>query len=153
MAYRATQAVAPILDQIDTVAAFPFGTRFEAADGAYVYIKGITSGALGAWVTFHPVTGVSALLAANAIGNVGIMMSVLDANTKFGWIQVKGYNTTSKSDTTAAGAALYIDATAGRVDDAVVTGDLVANAFSTAADTTNVLPVYINNPFVTDTLS
>ncbi len=153
MAYRANQIVAPTLDQIDTVAAFPFGTRLEAADGAYVYVKGITSGAAGAWVTFHPVTGVTALLAANAIGKVGIMIAVLDANTKFGWIRVKGYHATSNSDTTASGAALYIDGTAGRVDDLVVAGDLVANAFSTAADTANVLPVYISDPFVTDTLS
>ena len=150
MAFRATQAVAPVLDQIDTAQTFPFGTRFEAADGAYVYVKGITSGAVGAWATFHPVTGVTALLTADAVGNVGIMLSILDANTKFGWLQVKGYVVTSKSDTVAGAGALYIDGTAGRVDDAVVVGDLVHNAFSTAADTANILPVYINNPYVTN---
>lgn len=151
--FYANQVVPPAFDQIDTTQQFDFGYRFESADKAYVYVKGVASGAAGAWVTFNPSTGVTALLTANAQGKVGIMIAALDATTKFGWIQVKGQNDIAKSDTTAANKPLYIDGTDGRVDDAVVAGDLVANAFSLAADSSNVLSVYINEPFVTDTLS
>jgi len=155
MAYRATQAVAPILDQIDTVAAFPFGTRFEAADGAYVYVKGVTSGVAGDWVTFNPSSGVTVRTVANAKGKVGILMAALDATTKFGWAQVKGSNAIALSGAAvAASVPIYLHATAGTVDDAVVSGDLVANAFSTVANIgAGVFTVYINDPFVTDTLS
>lgn len=155
MPLRANPVVLPILDQIDTATSktFAFGDVMEIDDKAFMYVKGITSGAAGAWVTYNRSTGVTALLAANAKGPVGIMMAALDAATKFGWIQVKGINAIASTDTIAADAPLYIDGTAGRADDAVVSGDLIANAFSVTADTTNVATVQIYYPFVTDTLS
>ena len=50
----------------------------------------------------------------------------------------------------AADKALYIDGTAGRADDADVSGDSIHGAFSMTADTTNVATVMLNYPFVTD---
>lgn len=153
MANRPVQMVAPDFTAIDTAKAFAFGTIFEFADSAFIYLKGITSTAAGSWVTYNGSTGVTALLAANAQGPVAIAMAALDASTKFGWYQVRGINTIASTDTVAADKPLYIDGTSGRADDAVVAGDLIANAFSMTADTANVATVLIRFPFVTDTLS
>ncbi len=137
---------------VDSTQRHAYGTRAKDANSnEYVYLKGITSTAAGSWVTFNPSTGVTALLAGNAVGLVAIAMAAVDANTKFGWYQIYGAYASSASDTVAgASLALYIDGTSGRVDDDDVAGDVVVGAFSTAADTTNVLPVYISYPFVTN---
>lgn len=147
-------AATPFYSQVHTSKRFRLGTEKKDIGGnIYRYMKGGTSVALGSWVTFAADTNVPTLLAGNAIGPVAISMAANTSATNYSWYQVWGNNTVAKSDTTGSGTALYIDGTAGRVDDAVVSGDLVAGAFSTAADTANVLPVHINRPFVTDTLS
>lgn len=138
------------VDQIDTVARFAFGTELKLSSGTFVYVKGITNGAAGKWVTFNAATGVTALLAGDAQGSVGILMSALDANTKFGWAQIEGVNTIASTDAVAADKALYIDGTAGRADDAKVVGDLIVGAVSVTADTSNVATVYLSRPTVTD---
>ena len=116
----------------------------------YIFLTGLDSTAAGSWVTFDE-SYVTALLAANAVGPVAVAMAATVGST-YGFYQIYGNCAVSASDTTAADKALFIDATAGRVDDAVVTGDLIVGACSTAADTTNVLPVFLNFPFVTDVL-
>ena len=149
MAIKASALTLEGITQVDTEKRFALGTEFHLGQDAYVYVAGVASGAAGAWVTFTS-AGATTLLAANAIGRVGIMMSALDANTKYGFVQVKGINTLAKTDTIAADKPLYIDGTAGRVDDLVVTGDKVMNALSLTADTSNVATVWINHPYVDD---
>lgn len=122
----------------------------DEAGNEYIFLKGVASTAAGSWVTFDE-AGLTTLLAGNAVGPVAVAMAATVANT-WGWYQIYGYNITAASDTTAADKQLYIDGTAGRVDDAVVAGDMVVGAVSTAADTTNVLPVWLNYPSVNDTL-
>jgi hypothetical protein len=58
----------------------PLGARVNAYDptygeGEFVYAKGVASTVLGSWVTFNEDDWSTALLAANAIGQVGIAMS------------------------------------------------------------------------------
>lgn len=137
------------LDQVDTVKRFALGARHNLGNDEYVYVQGVTNGAAGAWVTFTA-AGVTTLLAADAVGQVGVMLAALDATTDFGFIQVKGRNDIAKSDTVAGAGPLYIDGTAGRVDDADVAGDSVIGAFALGADATNVLSVYLNHPYVTN---
>ena len=137
---------------VDTSQQVPLGTRaFDSAGNEYIYLKGVGSTALGSWVSFdeaHETT----LLAANAVGRVGIAMAAVDATTKFGWYQIFGKNVSAKTDTVAADKALFIDGTAGRADDAVVSGDLIVGAFSRTADTSNVATVELVYPCVTDVL-
>lgn len=130
---------------------FRLGTRTKDRSGnEYIYLKGASSTAAHVVVTFDE-NFATTLIAANAVGPVAVAQAAVDASTKFGWYQVYG-NGSASSDTTAADKALFIDGTSGRVDDAVVTGDLIVGMYSTAADTSNVLPVWLNYPFVTDTL-
>lgn len=117
----------------------------------YIFLTGVASTVAGSWVTFDEAY-LTTLLAANAVGPVGVAMAATVAST-YGFYQIYGHCATSASDTVAAGdVALYIDGTAGRVDDAVVAGDLVVGAFAMDADATNVLPVFLSFPFVTNVL-
>ena len=69
-----------------------------------------------------------------AVGNGALSDAI--ASGSAGWVIVKG-QCRIHADDVAAGAALYVDASnPGGVDDAAVTGELVSNAFSMAADVT-----------------
>lgn len=149
MAIKASAITLEAIDQVDTVKRFALGDRFDLGNDSYVYVQGVASGAIGSFVTFT-LAGVTTLLAADAIGRVGIMQSALDATTKFGFVRVRGVDTAAKTDTVAANTVPYIDGTAGRVDDAVVAGDKVYNAMILSADATNVATVAVWDPYVTN---
>lgn len=137
---------------VDTSAVHTIGTRANDSSGnQYIYLKGVGSTAAGSWVSYDE-NYATTLLAANAVGSVAIAMAAVDATTKYGWYQIYGVNTIAKTDTVAADKALFIDGTAGRADDAVVTGDLIVGAASMTSDTSNVATVQLNYPFVTDVL-
>lgn len=135
-----------------TTLVHPLGTRAVANNGKdeYIFLAGAANTANNVVVTYDE-NFATTLIAANAVGPVAVARATVDTTSKYGWYQVRGTGTVS-SDTTAADKSLFIDGTAGRVDDAVVTGDLILNMTSTAADTSNVLPVEMNNPRVTDVL-
>lgn len=112
----------------------PLGTRVKASHatygvGEFIYLLGAASTAVGEWVTLNLETGATTLLAANAIGPVGVSMSVNTETDEAGWYQIHGL---------AAGLVLsgfaetskkaFITATGGSVDDTVVDGDLVHGA-------------------------
>ena len=151
MAIRAgAMALEGPLDQIDTVKRFALGTTVDMGDSAFVYVQGVTSGAANAFATFT-LAGVTTLLAANAIGRVGIFCAALDATTKYGWLQVKALaGRNGSTDTVAADTVPYIDGTAGRVDDAAVAGDKVYNCLILSADTSNVATIWLDYPYVTN---
>lgn len=126
------------IDAVDTVQNHPLGFRVRGLDdtygeGEFVYVKGVTSGAVGSVVTYNLYTGVTALATTRSKGLVGVMMAALDASTKYGWVQVRG-SAVAKSGTASAGATVYLTATPGTVDDAVVTGDAVYGATYATAD-------------------
>lgn len=132
---------------------FRLGTKKKSMAGnEYVYLAGVTSCAVGKWVSFNPTGFIAVLLAADAVGQVAIAQATVDTASKYGWFQVYGYFATASSDTVAAAGGLFIDGTAGRVDDQSVAGDFVNGAISTAADTTNALPVFLDYPYVTNTV-
>lgn len=138
------------IDQIDTVKRLPLGYTIDMGDSAFVYVQGVASGAANKFATYTA-AGVTTLLAADAIGPVGIFCADLDATTKYGWLQVKALNGRNGStDTVAANTVPYIDGTAGRVDDAAVAGDKVYNAFIRSADSSNVATIWLNYPYVTN---
>ena len=133
---------------IDSSARHNVGTRARDEDGnEYIYALGIVSTIAGNWVSFDEDL-VTTRLTANAVGRVGIAMAAIVAD-KYGWYQIYGKNTIASSDTTVSdNKQLYIDATAGRVDDADVAGDTVIGAISRSTATSNVITVEINYPFV-----
>jgi hypothetical protein len=128
------------IEEASSTQQHPFGTRVEAQDttygaGEFVYVKGVANGAVGSVVTYNPYTGVTALATTRSKGLVGVMMAALSSTTTYGWVQVSGA-AVAKSATAAAGATVYLTATAGTVDDAVVAGDIVYGANYATADGT-----------------
>ena len=137
-------------DEVDTVKKFPLGHRNKDVNGnEYVYLKGVASNASGEWLVWDE-DYATTRLTADEVGPVGVSMSAFDVTTEFGWAQIYGKNTVAKSDTVAADKAVYIDGTAGRVDDADVAGDSVHGAFTMIADATNVVTVLLTYPWVSD---
>jgi hypothetical protein len=150
----ATQIFASDTAEVSTIQQHELGTRARDEDGnEYIYLKGITGvDSTHNWVSYDE-DYVTTLLAANAVGRVAVFMAAVDANTKFGWAQIFGKNSIAGTDAIATDKQLYIDATAGRADDAAVTGDLILNAISRSTDaSTNIATVELNYPFVSDTL-
>ncbi len=117
----------------DTTQNHPLGKRVKAVDrdsgneGEFIYLKGVTSTVVGSWATINLDDGSTTLLVANAIGSVGVAMSVCDASTKYGWYQIYGKASAQAAASFADNGAVYI-ASSGVVDDAVVDGDMVHNA-------------------------
>lgn len=138
--------------QVDTTPLVPVGTMATDTEGnEYIYLKGVASVVAGDWVTYSGAYQ-AARLAGNAIGPVAVFLAAVVAD-RWGWAARKGQIAGTNSDTISAASKLYIDGTAGRVDEDVVAGDLVANAYAIAADVSNKVTVNIHYPFVTDTLS
>lgn len=146
----ANQVAAGNTDQVDTTQLHRVGMRMRDRDGyEYIYLVGVASTAANTVVTYTT-AGATALLTANAVGDVAVAMAATVAST-WGWYMIKGF-TSAKCDTVAANKACFIDATDGRIDDAVVTGDLVVGMYTRSTDTSNVCTVQLNYPLVTDVL-
>lgn len=151
MAVRAGAIALEGIDQVDTAKRFPLGTVIDLGNVAFVYVQGVTNGAANALVSFTQ-PGVTTLLAANAVGMVGVLKSALDATTKYGFAQIKCLDgdCSISTDTVAANTVPYIDGTAGRVDDSAVAGDKVYNMIITTADSSNVATAWFAYPYVTN---
>jgi hypothetical protein len=126
----------PIADT-STTQRHTLGTIIRAKDpvygsGEFIYLKGIAATAIGSWVTYNLDDGSTTLLAANAIGPVAVAMAVNVAN-QYGWYQIQGKAIGLCLAGFVDDANVYATATAGSVDDAVVTGDRVKNAKGASA--------------------
>ena len=123
--------------ETSTVQKHPLGARVKAVaptygEGEFIYLLGVASTAIGSWVTYNQDDGSTALLAANAIGPVGIAMSANVAN-QYGWYQIYGKAVGLVATGFADNGLVFATATAGTADDAVVAGDRVKNALGASA--------------------
>lgn len=143
---------------VDTTQQHPLGFRIKAQDvtlgyADFVYVKGVANGLAGLVATYIPDTGVTVLTLARAKGPAGVMMAALVAAT-FGWLQVSGTAEVQVNGAVVAGAVCYVTAGAGKLDDAVVAGDILYGAAFTTNDGTpvaNWARAAINYPFCGDT--
>lgn len=120
-----TQAIA----DTSTTKNHPLGTIVDADDptygaGEFIYLLGVASTAVGSWVTYNLDDGSTTLLAANAIGPVGVAMSA-NVASQYGWYQISGKAVGKALTGYVDNALVWATATAGSVDDAVVDGDMV----------------------------
>jgi hypothetical protein len=123
----------------------------DAAGNEYIYLKGITSTAVGSWVTFDE-AHVTTLAAANAQGRVAVAKAAVDANTKYGWFQIYGSTSAKALTAFADNGKVYLTGTAGSVDDTDVAGDAVIGAIGRSAvnETTLLATFELNYPVVMD---
>jgi hypothetical protein len=120
--------------------------------GMFIYLKGVASTVLGSFVTFSQDDNSTALLAANAIGPVGISMSA-NVASQYGWYQIYGKGVGKALAGYADNGLVFATATAGSIDDAVVAGDRVKLAKgASAVDTpsTGLAEFEIQYPFMDD---
>lgn len=143
--------------ETSTTQQHPLGFRVKAVDptygeGEFIYLKGVASTAIGSWVTFAMDDGSTTLLAANAIGDVGVAMSANVAN-QYGWYQIYGKAVGKALTGYIDNGLVYATATAGSIDDAVVAGDRVKKAIGASAvgtPSTGFAEFEIQYPFMDD---
>ena len=130
------------IQSVSTTQQHPLGTRIRAVDrgsnangeGEFIYCIGVTNGALGAWAGIFADNGATVLTVADGVYKlIGIMMSVMDATTKYGWCQISGKAVALCLASFADNGDVYLASTAGSVDDADVAGDYVLNALGASA--------------------
>lgn len=135
MAHTGQMHIAPgSLSTVDSAATMTLGVK--ASDGSgneYIYLQGVASTAIGSVVTYDE-AGLTALAVANAVGPIAVAQSASVAN-KFGWYLVNGSGSALTDNTVVDNADVYLTATPGAVDDAVVAGDRVHGALFRAART------------------
>jgi hypothetical protein len=137
------------LTSTSTTKDFALGTRVDVAGNTYIYLEGVASTAQYDWVTYNE-SYATARLVPNAVGPVAIAQAAIVASN-YGWYLISGVGTGS-TQTVAADKAVYA-VTAGKVDDAAVTGDLVLGAASQTTDAGGTTATFsIAYPFVTDVL-
>jgi hypothetical protein len=145
------------VDETSATAKHPLGTIMTAwhptyGAGEFIYLLGVASTAIGSWVTINMDNGSTTLLAANAIGAVGVAMSA-NVTNQFGWYQINGKAVGLALAGYLDNALVYATATAGSVDDAVVAGDRVKNAIGASAvgvPSGSFAEFEINRPFMDD---
>lgn len=131
MAYQILgQTVVPQkIADTSTTKKLPLGSRVKAEDptygvGEFIYLKGVASTVLGSWVQYNADDWSTTLAVANDIGPKAVSMSINVAN-QYGWYQIFGKAVGKALAAYADNGLVFLTATAGSVDDAVVDGDLV----------------------------
>ena len=130
------------INEVSTTQNHPLGTIIRAVDrgtnangeGEFIYVKGVTNGAVGSWVGINQDDGTTTLAVANGIYPlVGVLMAAVSASTSYGWAQISGKAVGLCLAAFADNGNVYLTATAGSVDDAVVAGDRVQNVKGASA--------------------
>jgi hypothetical protein len=151
------------ITKVYTTAEFSLGTRIKAVDksstaygvGEFIFLTGVASTAVGSWVHYNQDDHTTALTVADAIGPVAVAMAATVAST-YGWYQIYGKAVGKVLASFADNGNVYLTATAGSVDDAVVAGDRVQNCKGASAiDTpsTGLAEMEISYPFTNNALA
>jgi hypothetical protein len=127
------------INETSTVKQANIGTRVKGFDPIYgeaefIYLNGAASTAIGDLVIFDQYAGTTTRAVAGSRGPCAIAMSANLASS-YGFYQIAGSGVI-KAGTVAANGNVYLTATAGTVDDAVVSGDKVDGARLKTADGT-----------------
>jgi hypothetical protein len=141
MAYGVSEARVGVqeISTTSTVQQHPLGTRIKAVDpvygdGEFIYLKGVVGTDVGEMVVYDQNANTTVLTVAGSRGPCAVSMSANVAN-QYGWYQIAGAAIT-KAAASAANASVYVTATAGTVDDAVVATDKIDGARFKTADGT-----------------
>ncbi len=144
------------LTDIDvTTARHPLGTIVKGRDATYgeaefIYLKGVTSALAGHIVSYD--VGFAAVLDSVALDKprpYAILMSAIDAATKFGWAQISGIAAVLKADTVSFAAGAGLGSGSGLAV-AVATGSIINGALvsvvASAKTGVTTVRVMINRP-------
>jgi hypothetical protein len=124
----------PAIDAAADAATIPLGSTCRASHATYgeaefVFLAGAASTATGDAVTYLG-GATTRLPATGGAGPVAVAMAATGAG-QYGWYAVRGVVPVATSGAVAAGAPAYA-AAAGKVDDAVVAGELITGMWFSA---------------------
>ena len=127
------------ISETSTTQRHNIGERLTAYDPTYgeaefIYLKGVASTVVGDTVIFDQYANTTKRAVAGDRGPVAIAMSA-NVASQYGWYQITGAAVV-KAGTVAAAGACYLTATAGTLDDAVVSGDKIDGMRFKTADGT-----------------
>lgn len=149
------------IDETSTTQKFPLGLVVQGNDidpstgygvGEFIYAKGVASTVVGSVALIDTNGWTTSLGTANDIGQLGCSMSINVAN-QFGWYQITGNGVAKGLASLADNKAVYLTSTAGSIDDAVVSGDLIFGMSTVSAlDTpsSGLALVSLARPYVVD---
>ena len=134
--------------RVDTSQENPLGAvGYDINGWEWVYAQGTASVSQGVWVVLDENFS-STLLQANKVGPVAVAATAVVVG-EYSWFQRTGV-VWANTDTISADSSLYIDGTAGRVDDLSVSGDLIIGAYSMTDAVSNKATCYISYPHVSN---
>ena len=153
MAYQITSPLGmQAIAETSTVQKHPLGTHAIGTDPTYgdaefIYLKGVAATAVGDLVTFDVKDGVTTRTVAASKGQAAVAMSANVAN-QYGWYCIRGGNIpVSCAAAAVVDAPLYVTATAGAVDDAVVAGQGISGLMlNTAAGGAALADARVSHP-------
>jgi hypothetical protein len=120
----------------------------DKSGNTYIYLLGVASTVAGDAVIYNGAFA-TARAVANLKGFVAFAMAAIVAS-KYGWYQISGLTNGLTLTAVVTAAPLYLTATAGQLDDAVVATDLVYGAFAYGTGGVGAACTFIiDNPFVT----
>lgn len=144
-----------VLTDVDTTQRHPLGTIVRGLDptygeGEFIYLKGVSSAAVGHLVSYD--VGFAAVLHTTELDKarpVAVLLSAIDAATKYGWAQISGQATVKKANSVSFAAGAGLAGGSGLaiavVSGLILNGALVAVVASAKSDVTTV-QVMINRP-------
>jgi len=146
------------IDATSTTQQYKTGTVIKCRDmgttdrgeAEFMYAKGVASVVAGDCCIISPGGDAAIRTVARSIGPVGWAMAAIVASN-WGWFQVKGRAIGNVLASFADDLQVYLTATAGSVDEAVVTGDLVYGCKSAGAIDTGQALLDLNYPYAGDT--
>lgn len=147
-------AAGGVITDIDTTAKNELGTICAGQDdygntAEFIYLQGIGSTIAGSVVTYDE-TGITALIAANAIGPVAVAMAATVAST-YGWYCRTGTVYVDMVANTADNKNLGRETTDGKVGDGFATGDMIGGLVSRGSTSSAALQyAQATRPFVSD---
>lgn len=136
MTFQATSAIGPALNSVDTTRQHRLGSVVMGVDpvlgdGEFIYLQGVASTALGDVVVYDEAFLTTRAVSASR-GPVAVAMAAVLAS-QFGWYQTKGQAIVSVLAAFAADALVFLTATPGNLDDAVVAAQKIDGAKSQSA--------------------
>lgn len=120
------------IDETSTTKNAPLGTIIRAKDkaatdygiGEFIYLQGVASTEVGSAALIYQGGFTTSLAVANDVGYLAYAMSANVAN-QYGWYQIRGRGVFKGLTGLVTNASLYLTATPGSLDDAVVAGDRI----------------------------
>lgn len=157
MAYKPQENIvlAQAIADTSTTQKLALGTIVRAVDptygsGEFIYLIGVANTLANSWAVYSPDDWSTVLAVAGSRGQAAVSMSANIAG-QYGWYQISGKAIGKALAGYLDNAAVYLTATAGSVDDAVVAGDLVKNALGASAlgtPSTGLAEFEIQRPFI-----